>query len=465
MEITEILKQPFDKALAELTKDPQEKDAKIDDYRKAFTGQHAILDDTTRRDVQITNSDGTNRTVKHTKETIPYQKRIVNSAVTFLFGEPLKLILNDEEADNSKAFDRINEVWKQNKLDYFNKALARDLFVECKVAELWHVPKKEEGKDARIRVVLLSTRAGYKIYPHYDDEGDMDAFTLRFDTKDDKGKTIANATIFTATNITDAFKKEGGEWKDTKRENLAGKIPIVYYEQDEPEWKCVETQINRAEYLVSNFADTVDYNGSPILQIKGTVNNLPQKEETGKVVTVALEYDDNGKASCPGGVEYVTWDQAPEAIRLEYDILKDTIYGMTSTPDLSFQNVKGMQAVSGIALRLMFSDALFKALDKQETFGPAMERRLSIMKAMIGVTDNSLKAQLDNLDIDIKFGDVLPQNIQELIESLTLARGGEPIMSEESAVKHNPLVTDADEDIKALKGEKAALKSFGESYE
>jgi hypothetical protein len=37
-------------------------------------------------------------------------------------------------------------------------------------------------------------------------------------------------------------------------------------------------------------------------------------------------------------------------------------------------------------------------------------------------------------------------------------------MSEESAVRMNPLVTDAEKDIEILTNEKAALKSFAESY-
>jgi SPP1 family phage portal protein len=390
----------------------------------------------------------------------------VNSAVTFLFGKPVTLIINNNEPTDAdkEAMSLIEDVWKQNKLDYLNKQLARDLFIECKTAELWHVPPTPEGEDKRIRVSILSKRTGYSIYPHFDEYGDMDAFTIKYEATGADGKPEERVTIYTATNITEAAKRQS-VWDVQARDNIAGLIPIVYIEQDKPEWDGVTSQINRDENLVSNFADTNDYFGAPVLQSKGKVAGLPQKESTGKVVTVEGDVNPiTGETTYNGGIDFVTWQNSPESIKLEHEILKDTIYGMTQTPDLSFQNVKGMGAVSGIALLLMFLDSTFKALDKQEVFGPAMERRLSIMKAFISLANVKYRAQIAELDIDIKFNSPIPADTEALIRSLSVARGGEPIMSEETAVRNNPLVQDAQKDIDALAGEKSALKSFAESY-
>jgi len=462
MDIKELMATSFKDALKVLTIDLKDKDDKIPDNRKAFEGEHAILDDPARRAKVVGDTPENSRIVKHAQETVPFQKRIVNSAVTFLFGKPVKLILNSEGGD--AALELINSVWKQNKLDYFNKSISRALFIECKAAELWYIPPPKDNAPARIRVAMLSDSTGYKIYPHYDDYGDMDAFTVMYETKDEKGKIQANTTVYTADTIYRATKGSG-EWVVEEVSNIAGKIPIVYYEQEEPEWESVKTQINRLEYLLSNFADTNDYFAAPALELKGIVTNLPKKEDTGKVFQVEPETDENGKVYYPGGIEFKAWANAPEAIKQEYDMLKDIIYGMTQTPDLSFQNVKGMAAISGIALRLMFSDALFKTLDKQEVFGPAMERRISIMKTLIGTTDVGMQKQLEEADIDVVFNDILPTDIEGIIGALSVARGGEPVMSAESAVRNNPLVVDAEKDIELLGGEKTALKSLGESYE
>lgn len=459
MKIADILKNPeFNKVLETLCVYSKDKDDAIEVYRKAYKGEHAILDDPDKKDKTVGDTAATQRVVKHARQVITMQKRITNSAVTFLFGEPVSLVLNNDEPE---AMNEINKVWKKNKLDYFNKTLSRDLFVECKAAELWYVP---QGDDIRIRVSLLSARTGYKFYPHFDEYGDMDAFTILNSIKDETGKDTEAATIYTASTIQRALKKDG-KWQVETGINPAGKIPVVYYEQDEPEWKSVETQITRLEYLTSNHADTNDYNGSPLTQVKGTVSNMPKKEETGKLVVVTGDQNPvTGETTYNGGVEFISWDQSPESIKLEMDNLKDTIYSLTQTPDLSFTNVKGMNAVSGIALRLMFSDALFKARDKQEIFGPAMERRINIIKALLGLTIGKLKNSIDNADIDVIFNDVLPQDVLALMESLSVARGGEPIMSMEAAVRANPLVTDAEKDIEIIDGERNVLKSFAESY-
>jgi hypothetical protein len=140
---------------------------------------------------------------------------------------------------------------------------------------------------------------------------------------------------------------------------------------------------------------------------------------------------------------------------------------MTQTPDLSFSNVKGMSSISGIALRLMFSDAMFKAMDKQEIFAPGLDRRIAIMKAGLSLLNLSQAAALDALDVDVKFNDVLPVEIDKLITALSTARGGEPIMSRDAAVRANPLVADAEKDAAMLAEESAArpaMPSFAESF-
>ena len=69
------------------------------------------------------------------------------------------------------------------------------------------------------------------------------------------------------------------------------------------------------------------------------------------------------------------------------------------------------------------------------------------------------------MNISIQFGDVLPKSITELVKSLSTARGGEAIMSGDEAVRQNPLVSDAEEDIKRLEEEKKGeVGSLGESF-
>jgi SPP1 family phage portal protein len=462
MLINEILALPdFDKAIAQLTTDTDTD--KIEARCKAYDGEHAILTDPNRAKKTVGDTPETQRVISPTKEVLTYQKRIVKSAVTFLFGSPVTLSIPEGD---SPAFQLLKDSWKRNKCDAFSKELARNLFVECKVAELWSVVKPKTG-PGRLRVSLLSKKKGYSIYPHFDELGDMDAFTYLITVKNADGKDVKQYRIYTAALIVTA-EKVSGKWDIAIVPNLLEKIPVVYYEQDEAEWEDVSTQIERSEYLLSDFGDTNSYNGAPIMLVKGHVDNLPRKEETGKVARVTGDENPvTGETTYNGGLEYVTWEQAPESITAEYGMLKDAIYSMTQTPDLSFSNVKGMSSISGIALRLMFSDAMFKAMDKQEIFAPGLDRRIAIMKAGLALLNLSQAAALDALDVDVKFNDVLPVEIDKLITALSTARGGEPIMSRDAAVRANPLVADAEKDAAMLAEEAAArpaMPTYAESF-
>ncbi|MCK4446490.1 MAG: phage portal protein, partial [Candidatus Marinimicrobia bacterium] len=342
------------------------------------------------------------------------------------------------------------------------KKLARRLFVETKVAELWYVIIDDQNVK-HIKVALLCDENGDSIFTHFNENGDMDAFTRRYKLEDIDGKKYDHVDIYTAENFIYGTKK-GEAWKSEKKENLYGKIPVIYYEQAETEWASVQTEIDRIEMLISKSADTNDYFGSPTLKLKGKLVNAPEKGEVGKILQFTGETNAEGKIDY-GDAEYLTWTHAPEAVKLEYETLKDIIYSLTSTPDLSFNNVQGLTKTSGEALKFLFMDSILKAKDKEEIFGEALTRRVNLLKAILSVTDVKSKQALEEMDILIKFGDVLPKSITETVQALSIARGGDSIMSRDSAVRGNPLVEDSEEDIKRLEEEKKGeVGNLGESF-
>ena len=459
MNIQDILKKhgkDFSKLVTVLCTDPIERD--VGQYEKEYIGEHVILD----RPVKTVGKGTTLKRVEQAKLVIRYQKKIVNMAVSFLFGDPAKLTLDNKEDKYQDTFELINDIWNKNKLDYFNKKLARRLFVETKVAELWYVLIDAENVK-HVKVALLCSENGDEIYSHFDNNGDMDAFARRYKLVDVDEKSYEHVDIYTADKIHYGVKKT--EWVVNIKDNHFGKIPVIYYTQAEPEWTGVQTEIDRIEMLISKSADTNDYFGSPTLKIKGKVKNAPEKGEVGKMLQFAGVQGQEGKTEY-GDAEYLTWTQAPEAVKLEYETLKDIIYSQTSTPDLSFNNVQGLTKTSGEALKFLFMDAILKAKDKEEIFGEGLTRRVNLLKAILSITDVKSKQALEEMNISIQFGDVLPKSITELVQSLSTARGGEAIMSRRAAVSKNPLVDDAEEDIEQIEEEeKSEVGKLGESYE
>lgn len=458
MDIKDILKKykdDFAKLTETLCKDRIERN--IEKHEKEYIGEHEVAE----RPDKIIGKGTTLKRIPQAKLVIRYQRKIVNMAVSFLFGDPIKLILGNKEDKYQKTFSLIDDVWKKDKLDYFNKKLARRLFIETKVAELWYTIIDNENKKY-IKVALLCHKNGDDIYAHFNENGDMDAFIRRYKLEDPEGKSYEHINIYTAEKFIYGIKKD--TWQVEEKENLYKKIPVIYYDQDEPEWMSVQSEIDRIEMLISKFADTNDYFGSPTLKIKGKITNPPEKAEVGKILQFTGEVNSEGKTDY-GDAEYLIWEHAPEAIKMEYGTLKDIIYSITSTPDLSFNNVKGFIKTSGEALKFLFMDSILKAKDKEEIFGEALTRRINLLKAILSVTNIKETTNIQELDISIKFGNILPQDMSETIKALSTARAGDVIMSEKEAVRQNPLVEDSEEDIKRLEEERGKLSKLGESYE
>ena len=72
---------------------------------------------------------------------------------------------------------------------------------------------------------------------------------------------------------------------------------------------------------------------------------------------------------------------------------------------------------------------------------------------------------LDDLQFDVVFSSVLPENIKEVVEILTEATAGKPIMSQQTAIANNPYVKNGEEEVNKIKEEsdQETLLNLGES--
>jgi SPP1 family phage portal protein len=222
--------------------------------------------------------------------------------------------------------------------------------------------------------------------------------------------------------------------------------------------------IDNFENRMSRLADTNDYFSEPLLKIFGKVSKMPGKDEVGRVLEFPI-YDDNDGKSIHGDADYATWDQVPESVKLEMETSWDAIFSMTSTPDLSFNNIKGIGNVSGVAMELMFMDAFMAREEKMEIFDPALKRCISVVLAgMQNITSIKFKNDASLENIDVQFSGSLPQDVANFIDSLVTATGGKPIMSQESASHLNPLAKDTDKEIERIRSEAQVQTNPNETF-
>jgi SPP1 family phage portal protein len=233
--------------------------------------------------------------------------------------------------------------------------------------------------------------------------------------------------------------------------NPWGKIPVVYWRQESPEWADVQSICNRQETLISNFADTNDYFASPMIKVTGKVLGFAEKGEQGKIITLA-----DG-----ANVDYLTWDSGPVAIKTEFDNNASLIFTATQLPNLSFEKLTSLGSNNNAMTKLMFSDPHMKVETKWETFGEGVQRRLNLLTAMCAQLHNQSGME-KKLFIKPEMEPYMPKNVKEELDALITATGGEAIMSQGRGVELNPLVENAAVEIKNLGTE--AAKRQTESF-
>lgn len=456
MELDKIIEliPTYEKLRTEIAKEKPVDTERVTKFLKQYEPEgHDILDISKRPDKIITvqeNKEEVTKTVVPTRLPVSYQKLIVRMAATFLCGNPIQLDAmptNDSQKDILQAMKRL---WEKNKLDYDSKTIAKLMMSETEVAEVWYPEKAESdywadtsfaGSVIKMRMKILANSLGDQLYPVFNTNGDMVAFGREYSIKVE-GKDEQHFDLYTDQN-TYLGTKKGTEWEVKIEPNVLEKIPVIYYRQYKPEWSDVQWLIDRFEKTISNHSDTNDYFGSPMVFVEGDIEGFASKGESGKVL--------QGKAGAKAS--YLSWDQSPKSVELEQGTLRSLIYNLTSTPDISMENMKGLGTFSGFALKMLFMDAHMKAADKEEIFGKSIQRRINLLKAALGKKIKVSSAAGTSLHIKPKFEYYLPKNHQEIVEMLFTATGSKAIMTQETAVRMNPLVTDSQAEIDQLKEE------------
>ncbi|MEE9408255.1 MAG: phage portal protein [Polaribacter sp.] len=394
-----------------------------------------------------------NDVVTVSKIPIPFQRKIVKSAASFLFGSPVKLTQKEKD-ENSKneSFESITNLWDDLRLDSLLLKFCKTVKSETEGTIIFFPVEKEGAEKVKIKARVLSNENG-KVYPYLDAFGDMIAFGWEYPTKEND-KDVLYMYLWTAeTNY--VFRKEK-DWEpadvNPKTPNLFQKIPVVYLSQNHPEWWEVQDMIDTFEMSFSKFVDTNGYFASPMYKVKGAVGSMPKKDDTGKMVKLDIVETDKGNV-VEADLEVLSWDRAPEALKLEFETAKGLIHEMTDTPDLSFDNVKGLGTVSGLALKLMFLGPILKAKWSEGDYQIVVSRIINLLKSAITNITKDGKGNMDELRINTTFTSILPENLKETIEVLSEALGGKPLISQKTAVSHNPLVENVDEEMTEIEAE------------
>lgn len=479
MEINEILQQETNEKIISALKAGRNNPEPNPEIaaRQLDPEQHQIMDPRTRPDKwvktdfvdfmdsegvlrSITVNDGEGNRQAYKKEPVArialaIQKLIVKRAVAFTFGNPVTLSAEPkEETREQDVLDAVKRVLFDTKSRNLNRKVAREIYSYTEAAELWHTVERRHSDYGfpakhKLRATILSPAKGDKLFPYFDGTGDMIAFSREYSTTDrDRAKTHYFDT-YTADHLLRWVKKQGGTWQLAEgypKRNAIGKIPVIYGSQQFIEWEDIQNNIERLEKLLSNFADTNDYHAAPKIFTTGTILGWAKKGESGAII----EGDEGATA------QYLSWAQAPEAVKLEIETLLRMIYTITQTPDISFDSIKGLGVISGVALKLLFMDAHLKVQDKMEIFDDYLQRRMAVIQAFLAQMnsrDEAFAAACESLTIEPEIVPFMIDDEQAKVNLLMSATGQKAIVSRKTAVQQLGWVNDTEAELEQIEAE------------
>lgn len=390
---------------------------------------------------------------------LPIEQDIVNIQAAFTVGAEPTLDCKPDESEEG-LLAAINQVLKKNKIKYQNKQAVRSWLAEQEVAEYWYVVRDDgfwaklkrmvasifgqSRPEYRLKSVLWSPFRGDKLYPFFDDNGDLVALSREYEKKDLDDKEILCFMTITADRVYQWEMSNG--WQETAVfKHGFKKMPVIYMYRPEAYCEKIKTPRIRLEKLLSNYADCIDYHFFPILMLFGDVQQL-----NGELKNRIIELTGQN-----ANAQYLTWNQVPETVKFEVETLLSQIYGLTNTPRISFDSLKGTgNAVSGVAFDYVFMSTHLNVENLNEVVGVFMQRRVNFLVSALGSINSSLEAASETIDIDVKMNPYRLEDLAQKIDTALKAKNGE-LWSQETAITFVGNVDSVIDEVEKIKEEQS----------
>lgn len=419
------------------------KDHSIDAQKKLKeynVDSHDIMD---RKDKAIFDKKGNFlRWKKRWKIPVPYQQFINEIALVFLYGRPVKWTQESEGTDES--FNSYKNLLKEIRFDAHVRECKRMAGAEGTAAILYHTYRDNEG-NPKLVLNVLSKSNNDDIYTIKDQYKRLKAFAWGYSLTEAGSKTVYHVDIYTAENIYLCKRSASIGWDVQVMDNAVGKIPVLLFEQ-EVEHDGAQPMINRVEAMGSTDADVNDQFANPAMVATADIlNSLPKAEEEAKLFILK-----NG-----GELRYLTYDNAPENKKNEYERLDKNILSKTFTPNVDFDNMKSLSDVSAKALKQMMMLAVIKAEKRKETHDGYMTRASNLILAILGnVLDYPNKAKYEALKVGHEFQEPFGEDMSAVLADI-LKQYGAGALSLQTTVEMSYLVKNAKTEMARIKEEQA----------
>lgn len=410
---------------------------------------HNIVDDKINRRDRY-RSDGTLE--KASRIYLGLEKLLTSRITEFMFAIPPKRIYHNTE-DNKvrqQIANAIEMIYKYARINSENIKRGLAYFGSCEIFTIWYAvnsPNTLYGFNSKykLKCKTYSPMEGCKLYPLFDEYGDMLAMSIEYQKKV-KDETITFFETYTADKHY-KWQHKGNDYEEVIGGELISvlKIPGVYASRPTPIYHGLSYIREEIEYTLSRNSDIIAYNSAPVLKVAGGIQGEEKKGEARRVYRV-----ENG-----GDVSYVSWAQSIEALKYHVETLTNMFWTQSQMPDISFENMRSLGNIGFDARQTLLTDAHLKVGDESGVWNEFFDRETNVIKAFLKEMNKAWATEVDNVEVEHVITPFIQNDEKAEIDKWITASGGKAIMSQLEAIKNLGLSSNPEETLKQIQSEEA----------
>lgn len=324
------------------------------------------------------------------------RERYINEVeLFFLLGENIKWQKSEGE---DGAYQLFTEYQKDTFFNAKIRQCKRLAGAETISALVTHLYRKQDGTIGT-DVFVAARSTGYKIKYLFDQYKNLIAFAVGYTLKEN-GTNVQYWDIQTAKAIWNCRRSLFG-WEVEEIPNPSEKINAILFIQPKA-WDGAEKRMRRDEMLDSKIGDTNNYFADPMAAATADViASLPDNDKPGRLIQMPSEKSQ---------FRYIEPPQDSATRRDEKANLDETILFDTFTPDFSFEKMKGLGSLSGVAIRNAMILGYIKRANRLEIYEEMIMRYLHLTLKILTLIYPDKKTLIEGLKIEFEFSDPFPED-------------------------------------------------------
>ena len=402
-------------------------------------------------------SDGSLEPV--TRITLDYPKLAAARMTELCCGVPVKRVYSPGNKRQKEVAVYLENIFERNRIDAVNVDRLNKLFASCEVLTLWYAV--EQPTDAygfnsslKLRNRTFSPMTGDKLYPLFDEYGDLIALSIEY-TRKVAGNTVSYFDCYTQDRHIKWNNQYSGWTEEANEEIKLGKIPGIYMYRPTPVWENTAKLVYEMEFALSRNGNYLRRNSKPLFVVFADQQIRYGDEDKDGDLGV-LQYPAGSSAS------YVTWQQAVENLKFYVNELRNSFFTQLQLPDWSYEKMS-QQAMSGESRKQLFIDSQLKVKDESGRLLEFFDREVNVVKAFLkGMLPDTYASDIEALPVETVITPFSITDEKDTIGNLVTATGGKAIMSQREAVETLGWSKDVDETMRqlAIEGQQDVFPSY-----